>query len=85
MSTAKLTSKGQLTLPKDVRDALKLRPGDQLEFIRQGDTYVLRPRTKRIGDFAGLLHKEGMRPVGIEDMNEGIAEAAANDFKRSIL
>jgi len=84
MSTATLTSKGQMTLPKEVRDDLKLKPGDKVEFIREGDRYVLKPRTKRIGDFAGLLHRPGMKPVSIEEMNEGIAQAAAEAYKRSI-
>jgi len=33
MPTATLTSRGQLTLPKEVREALRLKPGDQVDFI----------------------------------------------------
>lgn len=80
MSTATLTSKGQMTLPRDVRNDLGLKPGDRVEFVKQGEDYVLRPRTKRLEDFAGMLHRPGMKPVSIEEMNDGIAEAAAEDY-----
>ena len=38
MARAKLTAKGQITIPRDVRERLGLRPGDEVEFVedRQG-------------------------------------------------
>ena len=52
---ARLTSQGQITVPKAVRDALGARPGDELEFVpRDGELLVeLRPR-RSVLDFAGL-------------------------------
>ncbi len=84
MSTATLTSKGQMTLPKDVRDDLDLKPGDRVEFVKENGRYVLKPRTKRLEDFAGMLHKPGMKAISTEEMNEGIAEAAAEEYRRSV-
>ena len=52
---ARLTSQGQITVPKAVRDALGARPGDELEFVpRDGEMLVeVRPR-RSVLDFAGL-------------------------------
>ncbi len=41
MAKSKITSKGQITLPKQVRDNLGLRPGDELEFVLDGTSYRL--------------------------------------------
>jgi len=52
-----LSSQGQVTIPKQVRDALGLRPGDQIEFQVQGDVMVGRRRSRRasLDRFVGLL------------------------------
>lgn len=42
LATARITSKGQLTVPKIVRDRLGLRPGDELEFAQQANQLVVR-------------------------------------------
>ncbi len=39
--TTKITSKGQVTIPKDVRDQMGLRPGDEIEFVRDNGSYRL--------------------------------------------
>lgn len=83
MSTATLTSKGQMTLPKDVREALSLKPGDQVEFVRIGNRFELRPRNLRAADFAGALHRPGMKPMSIEQMDAGITEAVRERDARS--
>lgn len=52
-----LTSKNQMTLPKQVREDLNLRPGDRLVFRKQGGQYVLEAKPRRSAlDFAGALH-----------------------------
>lgn len=72
-----MTSKGQVTIPKDVRDALGLEPGVKLAFVRVSDReYRLRPRTGSVEDLFGILQYEGP-PLTIEEMNEGIRDAAA--------
>ena len=51
MSTAVLTSKGQTTIPKDVRDYLGLRAGDRIEFVLTEDkTVLLKPATRAVTD-----------------------------------
>lgn len=78
MATAKLTAKGQITLPKEIRDRLHLETGDRVEFVvEDADRVFLRPATLRVTELKGLLHREGRRPVSIEAMNAAIARRAA--------
>jgi AbrB family looped-hinge helix DNA binding protein len=53
-SRARLTSKGQLTVPKAVRDALQLREGDQVVFRVEGERAVI-ARTPSLLDLAGVV------------------------------
>lgn len=46
MATAKITSKGQITLPKEVRRRLGIGPGDEVDFIEEDGVYVLKKRVK---------------------------------------
>ena len=73
MPTATVTSKGQITLPKAVRERLRLDTGDRVDFIinDEGDV-VLRPFGSDIRRLEGLLRRPGRRPVSVEEMNEAI-------------
>lgn len=72
-----MTTKGQITVPKDVRDELRLEAGTKVEFIRVGPgEYRLRPKNVDIMDLAGMAKYDGT-PLTIEEMNEGIREAWA--------
>jgi antitoxin PrlF len=83
MPTSTVTSKGQVTIPKDVRDALRIGAGDRVSFIVRSDGVVeLRPETVDLRDLYGALKHRG-KPVTVEAMNEGIAEAVAESFRRS--
>jgi len=74
MSAATLTSKGQITVPKPVRDALRLRPGDRLSFRLCGDgTVVVEPeRTDLRSLFGVLTTKTTPRGITVEDMKEAV-------------
>ena len=78
MPSATLTSKGQITLPKAVRDLLRLGAGDRVDFIVKDDgTVVMRPATVDVRELKGLLHKKGLRPLSVEEMNAIIRRRAA--------
>jgi len=78
MPSATLTSKGQLTLPKAIRDVLRLGAGDRVDFVVKGDgTVVLRPATLDVRELKGLLHRKGIRPLSAEEMNTIIRRRAA--------
>ncbi len=84
MPIAKLTSKGQVTIPKEVRDALHLDTGDRVQFfIREDGVVELRPQTVDLKDLYGVLEsKRGA--VTVEAMNEAIGKAAVQAFKKSV-
>ena len=76
MSTSVLTSKGQTTIPKDVREHLGLKAGDRIEFVLTEDKSVtLRPATRPVTDLKGILPKPA-KPVSIEAMNAAIRKRA---------
>ena len=78
MPSATLTSKGQITLPKPIRDRLRLAAGDRVDFIVKDDgTVVLRPVTVDVRELKGLLHREGLKPLSVEEMNAVIRRRAA--------
>jgi antitoxin PrlF len=67
---ATLTSKGQTTIPKEIRDSLGLQPGDRMTFTLMPDgTVVMRVKTKSVMDLAGLLRKKGRKAVAIERLS----------------
>ena len=69
MATARLTSKGQITLPKAIRDHLGLRSGDRVEFLIGPDESVtVLPATRDIRELKGIIPKPA-QPLSIEDMN----------------
>lgn len=72
VSTSKLTSKGQLTLTKDVRDWLNLQSGDKFwGYLREDGTIPLQPLTVDVGELYGLLPKP-LKPVSLEEMDAAI-------------
>lgn len=78
MPSATMTSKGQLTLPKAIRDRLRLGAGDRIDFIIKDDgTVVLRPATVDVRELRGLLHRKGLKPLSVEEMNAIIRRRGA--------
>ena len=80
MSTATVTSKGQLTLPKEVRVALGLSPGDQVNFVRMEDgNYAVLPATHSVKTLKGLLRRPGRKPVSLTEMDKAITQGATGE------
>jgi len=77
MPSASLTSKGQLTVPKAIRDLLKLKAGDRLDFRVEGDRVVLHPGTRDVRSLRGLLHRPGRKPVSLRQMDAAVARLHA--------
>jgi len=67
---ATLTSKGQMTVPKAIRDSLGMKAGDRMTFTLMPDgLVVLRVKNKRMSDLAGILHKKGRKAVPVESLS----------------
>lgn len=79
MPSATVTSKGQVTIPVDVRTKLGLRPGSRLAFVPT-DTggYEIHPEAASIKDLKGAVSRPP-QPVSVEEMNEAIAAGATAD------
>lgn len=78
MAVATMTSKGQLTIPKELRDLLGLKAGDRVEFVPGDDGAVTMRRAKiqSITDLFGIL-PAGPVPPTREEMKDVVAEAVA--------
>ena len=78
MATSTLTSKGQITLPKSVRDRLKVSTGDSVEFIVDPDGDIrVRAGHGDVRALRGLLRRRGRRPVSLDRMESAIRKAAS--------
>lgn len=81
MPQATITTKGQTTIPKEIRDFLHLSPGDKIDFIIEADgRVVIQPTTMKVQELKGILHRDGMKAVSIETMNEAINKRAATSL-----
>lgn len=77
MPAATLTSKGQTTIPKAVREYLRLRPGDRMEFIlEENGRVVLVPAVVDVRELKGILPPP-KKPVSIEKMKKVIRKRGA--------
>jgi AbrB family looped-hinge helix DNA binding protein len=82
MSLSTITSKGQITIPKEIREKLMIGTGDKIEFVLTSDREALiRPVSKKVDELFGKLHKPGMKAVSIEAMNKAIARKLKADFE----
>ena len=78
-----MTSKGQLTIPKDVREQLSLKPGTRFYVTVLDGRVVALPKTRRLADLAGMLGKPPSgETLSIEQMDEAIMDAVAEDDER---
>jgi AbrB family looped-hinge helix DNA binding protein len=78
MQTSTLTSKGQITIPKEIRDQLQLRVGQRLEFqVDARKQLVLTPKVRDIRTLKGIVRGPRRRSVTVRQMNRAIADGYA--------
>ena len=81
MPIATFTSKGQITLPVELRNRLRLAAGDRVELFYQADGAVaLRPLKGSVKDLKGIVGKRA-KPASIEEMDRAIAAAVSRRDK----
>lgn len=77
MTTATLTTKGQITIPAEVRSALKVDAGDRVEFVQIApDRFEFVAANRSITELKGMFGKPG-KAVSVDDMNKAIAQRGA--------
>ena len=75
MSLAFLTSKGQVTIPKDIRQYLQIEPGDKLEFVvEERGKVIIEPKTLDVTEIYGIVKSK--KSVTLAQMNEAIKKKA---------
>lgn len=79
MAAAKVTSKGQVTIPVRIRAVLGVSAGDRIEFVEveKGRVEII-PATRSIKELDGMFSGRRSKPLSIEEMDAVIAEAAAD-------
>ena len=83
METATLTSQGRITVPKAVREALGICPGDKIHFVPAWQGFRLVIVKGDITRMAGYFRGRWAKPVTIARMNAAIADAAVKRFERA--
>jgi antitoxin PrlF len=74
MVTATMTTKGQITIPKKVRDSLRLQSGDRVAFVLRDHTEVLmKPIKKSVDEIFGKLQSPNQSAQTVADMNAAVA------------
>jgi AbrB family looped-hinge helix DNA binding protein len=75
MATALVTSKGQITIPKAVRERLGVDSGDRVEFVESADgVFSVIASTRDVRELKGIVGRPA-KPVSIADMNRAITKA----------
>jgi antitoxin PrlF len=82
MAIATLTSKGQLTLPIELRNKMNLQAGSKVEFVEVSDgDWRIQAQLGNIRSLRGILDYKGPT-VSLDEMDDAIASGAAQDFKK---
>ncbi len=80
-----ITSKGQTTIPKEVRERLGLETGARIEWVVEEGKATVRPRKLRAVDLAGILGPPPSGgPMTVQDMDQAIMESIATDDERIV-
>ncbi len=79
MPMTTMTSKGQVTIPKRVREELHLKPHDKLVVLTEGGTAILRPIHGTILGLRGILHRPGMKPIDFKKLRQEAEEGLAQE------
>lgn len=77
MASATVTSKGQITLPKSVRDRLGIEAGDRLEFVESEQGFLVVAATRDIRSLKGIVSRP-KSPVSVQEMNRAIEKMGRN-------
>jgi AbrB family looped-hinge helix DNA binding protein len=79
MVQARLTGKGQVTIPKTIRDYLHIDTGSKIDFVidENGEVKIISLNIA-LESLSGILHRPRMKAVSLADMEEAIAQGASD-------
>lgn len=77
MALTQITTSGQIALPLEILDGLKLQPGDAIDIAISPDGKVyLKPAKIDVRNRSGILYQKGRKPVSLEEMDSAISDCA---------
>ena len=75
MAIATLTSKGQITIPKQVRESLRLHDGEKVQFLLHGSgEAIMKPINRTVDEVFGRLQRPKAKPHSVREMNKAIGK-----------
>lgn len=76
---ATVSSKGQVTIPKEIRERTGLTEGSRVQWIMSPNGQIrIIPKVKHILEAAGMLRRDGQKPITLEEMQAGIIAGAVH-------
>jgi AbrB family looped-hinge helix DNA binding protein len=79
MAITTITTKGQVTIPKEIRDYLNLDTGSKVDFvIDENGIVTLIPLNVPVQSLSGILHRPGMKSATLEEMETAIKEGSSD-------
>jgi antitoxin PrlF len=80
MLRSTITSKGQITIPKEVRDELGLKPGDRVDFVKdRTGRFSIKAISTDFRSLKGMIKSPLGRPITLKEMDEAIARGACGE------
>ena len=84
MSTSSITSKGQVTIPSELREKFQLQPGDKVLFEEKGGVITLLPMEQDIEALAGSLAEDtNGKSATLDDMEQAIKAGSNEAWKEA--
>jgi antitoxin PrlF len=80
---SRMTSKGQVTVPAELRRELGLQPGDRVEFVRENGTIRVRKAESIVMKLAGSVKSQG-RPLEPDEIHDFVAQGIADDYEQEL-
>ena len=81
MALATLTSKGQVTIPKEIRESLHLHTGDKIEIlVKESGEAVIRPICQKVDDIFCILKNINQKALSIDEMDQAIKKKLRGKF-----
>lgn len=83
MTSSTITTKGQITIPKKIRDRFNLQAGDSIDFeIGPDNRIVMIPSKYKPGVVYGILYRKGQESFTVEEMESGVADYFKEKYKQ---
>lgn len=77
--TATVSSKGQVVIPKAIRDRLNIKAQDQLTFMVDRENIIIYPQT-RLEDMQGRFFRQDQKPISLQHMKKIIKQAVQKKY-----